>query len=362
MTTILDLFKAAGYEDYEKMEINKAYSPKRAIEILSYDATPPQNNTIMGGKASKSFEYKKVNSLFYKGKSKGYKVQFAGVDRSFLCTGSHAFLCHIDEPVTPKNVSIQHCEWRTADSLGSFFWAVSENSGYVKAFLTKTNEEFPVLDVEVADTSCYVSNGIVSHNSFGGSAKLMSEALRKFNPLLEKYKTSMFMISQERDNIGSNGYGPDYKVTGGRAIKFYASNRSRVQRVDYIKEKGIITGIQMRVKNEKNKAGIPYREAQLTLDFEKGFDINNEYMDFIISLGIAEQKGAWFYMPQYGLEKANGRDAVQDWLNHHPDEYAKVKLEVNTQLTGDTVLDQDNAPPPDDEFEEPPEILPEAEA
>ena len=191
--------------------------------------------------------------------------------------------------------------------------------------------------------------------NFGGSAKLMSEALRKFNPLLEKFKTSMFMISQERDAVGEM-YGPGYKVTGGRAIKFYASNRSRVQRIDYIKEKGIITGIQMRVKNEKNKAGIPYREAELTLDFEKGFDVNNEYMDFIISLGIAEQSGSWFKLPEFGVEKLHGREEVQDWFNHHPTEYAKVKLMVNERLTGETVLDEDNEPVVDEEFEEPPEI------
>jgi recombination protein RecA len=192
---------------------------------------------------------------------------------------------------------------------------------------------------------------------FGAGAKLMAAALRKFNPLLDKYQASMFVISQERDNqAAAGGYGPDFKATGGKAIKFYASNRSRVQRIEYFKDKGIITGIQMRVKNEKNKAGIPYREALLTLDFEKGFDVNNEYMDFIISLGVAEQKGAWFYMPQYGLEKANGRDAVQDWLNHHPDEYTKIKLEVNDKLCGKLVIDEANEIVEDPDFEEPPEI------
>ena len=357
--TILDLFKAAGYEDYEKMEIGRPYLPKANIEILSCNLSGANENLFTSGQGSELFEYKKVNALFYKGKSKGYKVQFYGTSTSFMCTGSHAFFVRIDAPVGDTGVRSRHGEWRTADSLGSRFWGYSEFGGYTEVRLIKTDEEFPVLDVEVADSCNYVSNGIVSHNSFGGSAKLMSEALRKFNPLLEKYKTSMFMISQERDNIGSNGYGPDYKVTGGRAIKFYASNRSRVQRVDYIKDKGIITGIQMRVKNEKNKAGIPYREAQLTLDFEKGFDINNEYMDFIISLGIAEQKGAWFYMPQYGLEKANGRDAVQEWLNNNQEAYTRVKLEVNTKLTGETELDKDNAPVSDVDFEEPPEIIPE---
>lgn len=192
---------------------------------------------------------------------------------------------------------------------------------------------------------------------FGAGAKLMASALRKFNPILDKFQASMFVISQERDNTAAaGGYGPDFKATGGKAIKFYASNRSRVQRIDYIKDKGIVTGIQMRVKNEKNKAGIPFREAMLSLSFETGFNTQNEYMDFIISLGICEQRGAWFYMPQYGLEKANGRDAVQDWLNHHPEEYEKIKLEVNDRLCGKIAIDENNEVVEDPEFDEPPEI------
>lgn len=193
---------------------------------------------------------------------------------------------------------------------------------------------------------------------FGAGARLMSAALRKFNPLLDKYQTSMIVISQERDNqAAAGGYGPDFKATGGKAIKFYASNRSRVQRIDYFKEKGIITGIQMRVKNEKNKAGVPFREAVLALDFEKGFNINDEYIDFIISLGIAEQKGAWFTLPKYtGDDKFQGRNSVQDWLNQNPKQYEEIKLLVNTSLCGTIAKDETNEIVEDPDFDEPPPI------
>ena len=336
MSTMIELFKAAGFEYPEAMAVDHRHEVTKKISIKAYDTE------------KREVSWQPVKALYFKGLSDPNDTfRVSGPTGSFLCTGQHAIY------------DADSNNYKVVRAFTSGIAKVISSTGeVVKAKIEKVAESFSILDAEVEGTSNYFSAGILSHNSFGGSAKLMSEALRKFNPLLEKYKTSMFMISQERDNIGSNGYGPDYKVTGGRAIKFYASNRSRVQRVDYIKEKGIITGIQMRVKNEKNKAGIPYREAMLTLDFEKGFDINNEYMDFIISLGIAEQKGAWFYMPQYGLEKANGRDAVQAWLNLHPEEYAKVKLEVNTQLTGETILDQDNAPVADDDFDEPPEIIP----
>lgn len=176
--------------------------------------------------------------------------------------------------------------------------------------------------------------------TFGAGAKLMSDALRKFNPILEKYHTSMIVVSQERDAVGEL-YGPGYKITGGRAIKFYASNRSRVQRIDYVKEKGAITGINMRVKNGKNKAGIPYREAEMTLMFDSGFDVNKEYMDFIISLGIVEQRGPYFKSEEYGFT-FQGREKFQEWLDTHPEEYAAIKLRVNDALCTENILDAEN--------------------
>lgn len=184
--------------------------------------------------------------------------------------------------------------------------------------------------------------------NFGGVAKLLSEALRKFNPILEKFKTSFIMISQERDNIGAL-YGPDYKVTGGRAIKFYASNRSRITRIGYVKEKGVVTGIEMRVKNGKNKAGIPYRQAELTLMFDGGFDTEKEYMDFIVLLGIVEQKGAYFRSSKYDFN-LQGRAKLQEWLDSHPKEYEEIKKQINQLLCGETVLDEDNEEPVEDDI------------
>jgi recombination protein RecA len=196
--------------------------------------------------------------------------------------------------------------------------------------------------------------------SFGGNAKLFSEALRKFNPLLARTRTSMIIISQERDNIGAL-YGPDYKVTGGRAIKFYASNRSRITKTGYLKEKGVVTGIEMKVKNGKNKAGIPFRQAELTLMFEDGFDTSKEYIDFLILLNIIEQRGAYFKSDEFGFN-FQGRVKLQEWLDSHPEEYATLKLRVNNALCGTTVLDEETEDVGEDEEEDIPEIpdIPEA--
>lgn len=183
--------------------------------------------------------------------------------------------------------------------------------------------------------------------SFGGSAKVFSEGLRKFNPILDKYGTSLIMISQERDNVGAL-YGPDYKVTGGRAIKFYATNRSRITRTGYIKEKGETIGIDMKIRNGKNKAGIPFRQAELSLMFNGGFDVNKEYMDFIVMLKIVDQAGAYFKSEKYGFS-LQGRAKLQEWLDAHPKEYADIKLQVNQALCGETELDANNVAPDEEE-------------
>jgi hypothetical protein len=103
----------------------------------------------------------------------------------------------------------------------------------------------------------------------------------------------------------------------------------------------------MRVKNGKNKAGIPYREAELTLMFKGGFDTEKEYMDFIVLLGIVEQRGAYFRSSKYDFN-LQGRARLQEWLDEHPTEYEEIKKQVNQMLCGETVLDEDNEEPTED--------------
>ncbi len=195
--------------------------------------------------------------------------------------------------------------------------------------------------------------------NFGGGAKLFSEALKKFNPLLEKFKTGLIMISQERDNVGSFGPGPDFKVADGRAIKFYATVRNRITKIDTIKEKGEVVGIVVRVRNGKNKAGIPFRDAELNLNFKTGFNVDNEYIDFVTQLGVVTQAGAYFKSEKYGFN-LQGREKLEAWFAAHPTEYAEIKLQVNNMLCGVTALDVDGASGYDEEDTiAPPEFVPE---
>lgn len=188
--------------------------------------------------------------------------------------------------------------------------------------------------------------------SFGGTAKLFANGLKFINPFLSKYETSMIVINQERANIGAS-YGPDFSTTGGYAIKYYSSWRGRITRIDDIKDKGSIAGIISKVRNTKNKIGIPKREAELELRFASGFDSENEYTKFIIDLKIVEQKGAWFYNSTWDF-KGNGRDSIMLFLKERPELLETVKNTVNLMLSGETILDIERENTADEE-EAPPE-------
>ena len=157
---------------------------------------------------------------------------------------------------------------------------------------------------------------------FGPQAKILADSLRKINIQLAKYKTSMIVISQERDNmdVGSHAI----KTTGGRALKFYASTRNRVTRVETIEEGGETIGIKVKVRNYKNKTGIMYRDAEMTLYFDRGFDVDAEYIDFFLRLGLVVQNGAYFKSDEYGFN-CQGRAKLQAWFDEHLDVFEKMK-------------------------------------
>jgi hypothetical protein len=179
-----ELFKVAGYENYEKMEICKPYVPEVPVEILSWN------------ERTKKTEYKKVKSLFYKGLSKGYEVYDEEKGYLFKVTADHSFLA------APGFNRDEEARWYPARELGPRFLGVGSDGSYLEIELVPVETPFPVLDVEVEDNHCYFTNGVVSHNSFGGTAKVFANGLKYLNPYLSNTGTSMIVINQERDNIG----------------------------------------------------------------------------------------------------------------------------------------------------------------
>jgi recombination protein RecA len=181
--------------------------------------------------------------------------------------------------------------------------------------------------------------------TFGALARILAEGLRKLNILCANYNTTFFTISQERANMAMMSH--LNSQTGGFASKFYPTTRNRIKKVDVIKNAYDTIGISLKVQNYKNKGGIPFRIAMLNLYYGpnenniKGFDVDSEYLDFIISLGIVKQSGAFFAVPDEE-KKLQGRVKLQTWLEEHPDKYIKFKQQVDEMLVNTTILDENN--------------------
>ncbi len=188
--------------------------------------------------------------------------------------------------------------------------------------------------------------------SFGGGALLFSEGLKKLNPYVSRYKTSLGMIRQVRKKMGFVGHGYDNEASGGgMAPQFYASWRARVTRGEDILDGKEPIGNVIKVKNIKNKVGFPKRSAELNLLYGTGFNPDEEYLDFIIDLGLVKKSGAWFSNETWGM-KCQGRDNLLDFLLDNKPIFETCKEAVNQSFSRHTVLDEQETDLNEEDIEE----------
>lgn len=208
-----------------------------------------------------------------------------------------------------------------------------------------------------AVTKSYNSNGMdysFVENLVEGASIYTSSGFSKIEKIEKLHKDYVYDIQTEANNYYTNGilshnstYSHLPSVTGGYAIKFSATTRNRVTKLENITIGGEIVGIKMRVRNYKNKAGIPYRDAEMNLYFDGGFKSDDEYVDFIIRFEIFKQGGAWFTCERWGEPiKLNGKAKVLEWLKSNPEKYEELKQEVTNRLLGfSKELDSNNIDP-----------------
>lgn len=209
-----------------------------------------------------------------------------------------------------------------------------EDAAEILDELVRTNEVAAIIfDSDAAAPNRTQMNDEFGKATFGGAAKAISEFLRKFNILCADRNTTLLWISQERVNMQPMSHLPS--STGGTAVPFYASIICRITKSDDIKDSNGVIGIEMRVRNMKNKCSIPFRDANMHLYFNGGFDSNSEYVDFLLSLGYMVQKGAYFQF-DYGGEhySLQGRQKLLDWLAEHKDVYDEWKKDIKKKLSG----------------------------
>ena len=159
----------------------------------------------------------------------------------------------------------------------------------------------------------------------GLQARLMSQALRKLAGVINKSKTVIIFINQLREKVGIM-FGNPETTPGGRALKFYASVRLDIRKIENIKVDGEVTGARARVKIIKNKVAPPFREAEFDIVYGKGISKEGNILDLAVNLNLVEKAGAWF---SYNGEKiGQGRENAKQYIREHQD----VAKELETKI------------------------------
>ena len=151
----------------------------------------------------------------------------------------------------------------------------------------------------------------------GLQARLMSQALRKLAGVVSKSRTVAIFINQLREKVGVPGYVNPETTPGGRALKFYASVRLDVRKVDTIKQGSEILGSRTRVKVVKNKVAPPFRQAEFDIIYGRGIDNEGCLLDLGVELGLIKKSGTWYSLGEERL--GQGREAAKEYLRQHPE-------------------------------------------
>lgn len=168
-------------------------------------------------------------------------------------------------------------------------------------------------------------DGEMGDSHIGLQARLMSQALRKLTPVVSKSKCIVIFINQLREKIGIIFGNPEV-TTGGKALKFYASVRLDVRKIDMIKVGGERVGNRTRIKVVKNKIAPPFKEAEFDIMYGTGISREGDILDLAADIDIINKSGSWY---AYEGEKiGQGREAVKIYLAGHPDRMAEVEKRV----------------------------------
>ncbi|MEI8404944.1 MAG: recombinase RecA [Actinomycetes bacterium] len=186
-----------------------------------------------------------------------------------------------------------------------------------------------VIDSVAALTPRAEIEGEMGDSHVGLQARLMSQALRKITGNLSKSKTICIFINQLREKIGVM-YGSPEVTPGGRALKFYASVRIDIRRVEQIKDGTEIVGNRTRCKVVKNKVGSPFKQAEFDIMYGQGISREGSLLDVAVDLGFVKKAGAWFTYE--GEQLGQGRENVKNFLRENPQLMAEIDQRVREHL------------------------------
>src|SRR5215468_10816257 len=183
--------------------------------------------------------------------------------------------------------------------------------------------------------------GEMGEPQMGLQARLMSQALRKLTAIVSKSKTCLIFINQIREKIGVM-FGNPETTTGGRALKFYASMRVDIRRIQAIKDGDRVVGSRTRAKIVKNKVAAPFREAEFDILYGEGISREGDLIDLGVDKGILEKSGTWI---SFGGERmGQGRENARVFLKEHKDFREKIETALRKKMEIPAPGGDSNAP------------------
>ena len=227
---------------------------------------------------------------------------------------------HALDPVYAKNIGVDIDE----------LYISQPDSGDQALEIAETMVRSGAIDIIVIDSVAALVpkqeiEGDMGDSHVGLQARLMSQALRKLTPVISKSNCIVIFINQLREKVGVM-FGSPETTTGGRALKFYASVRMDVRRIETLKQSGEMVGNRTRIKIVKNKIAPPFKEAEFDIMFGKGVSKSGDILDLASGIDLVKKSGSWY---AYEGEKiGQGRENAKSYLESHPEMMDEIEQKV----------------------------------
>ncbi|MBR6229973.1 MAG: recombinase RecA [Eubacterium sp.] len=227
---------------------------------------------------------------------------------------------HALDPVYAKNIGVDINE----------LYISQPDSGEQAMEITETMVRSGAVDIVIVDSVAALVpkaeiDGDMGDSHVGLQARLMSQALRKLTSVINKSNCTVIFINQLREKIGVM-FGNPETTTGGRALKFYASVRMEVRRIETLSQAGEKIGNRVRAKIVKNKVAPPFQEAEFDIMFGKGISREGDVLDLAAANDIIVKSGAWYSYK--GDRIGQGRENAKNYLADNPEIFEEVEQAV----------------------------------
>lgn len=240
---------------------------------------------------------------------------------------------HALDPVYAKNIGVD------IDNL----YISQPDNGEQALEITETMVRSGAVDIVIVDSVAALVpkaeiDGEMGDAHVGLQARLMSQALRKLTAVVNKNNCIIIFINQLREKVGVM-FGNPETTTGGRALKFYASVRLDVRRIESLKQGGEVIGNRTRIKVVKNKVAPPFKEAEFDIMFGQGISTEGDVLDLAVNCNVINKSGAWF---AYNDEKiGQGRENAKIYLKENPVVLEEVTKKVRAFYQIDPVVEEE---------------------